>query len=88
VFVHADAGTANACMAIQNVFRHRVPVMLFAGRAPFTLRGELLGSRDTCAHVVQDSFDLASVVRPFHFDFVLDKNCSLTAHKRQKTKAM
>jgi acetolactate synthase I/II/III large subunit len=47
VFVHVDAGTANACMAIQNVFRYRLPVMLFAGRAPFTLHGELPGSRDT-----------------------------------------
>ena len=34
VLVHVDAGTANACMAIQNLFRYRLPVMLFAGRAP------------------------------------------------------
>ena len=40
VFVHVDAGTANACMAIQNLFRYRLPVMLFAGRAPYTLHGE------------------------------------------------
>jgi acetolactate synthase I/II/III large subunit len=65
VFVHVDAGTANACMAIQNVFRYRLPVMLFAGRAPFTLHGELLGSRDTYVHFVQDSFDPASIVRPY-----------------------
>jgi acetolactate synthase I/II/III large subunit len=65
VFVHVDAGTANACMAVQNVFRYRLPVMLFAGRAPFTLHGELLGSRDTYVHFVQDSFDPASIVRPY-----------------------
>ena len=65
VFVHVDAGTANACMAIQNVFRYRLPVMLFAGRAPFTLHGELLGSRDTYVHFVQDSFDPGSIVRPY-----------------------
>ena len=65
VFVHVDAGTANACMAIQNVFRYRLPLMLFAGRAPFTLHGELLGSRDTYVHFVQDSFDPASIVRPY-----------------------
>jgi hypothetical protein len=65
VFVHVDAGTANACMAIQNVFRYRLPVMLFAGRAPFTLHGELLGSRETYVHFVQDSFDPASIVRPY-----------------------
>ncbi|QDM28268.1 thiamine pyrophosphate-requiring protein [Tardiphaga sp. vice304] len=65
VFVHVDAGTANACMAIQNLFRYRLPVMLFAGRAPFTLHGELPGSRDTYVHFVQDTFDIASIVRPY-----------------------
>jgi acetolactate synthase-1/2/3 large subunit len=65
VFVHVDAGTANACMAIQNLFRYRLPVMLFAGRAPFTLHGELPGSRDTYVHFVQDPFDIASIVRPY-----------------------
>jgi acetolactate synthase-1/2/3 large subunit len=28
VLVHVDAGTANAAMAIQNLFRYRLPVML------------------------------------------------------------
>jgi acetolactate synthase-1/2/3 large subunit len=65
VFVHVDAGTANACMSIQNLFRYRLPVMLFAGRAPFTLHGELTGSRDTYVHFVQDPFDIASIVRPY-----------------------
>lgn len=65
VFVHVDAGTANACMAIQNLFRYRIPVMLFAGRAPFTLHGEMPGSRDTYVHFVQDPFDIASIVRPY-----------------------
>src|SRR3954453_14344167 len=65
VFVHVDAGTANACMAIQNLFRYRLPVMLFAGRAPFTLHGEMTGSRDTYVPFVQDPFDIASIVRPY-----------------------
>jgi acetolactate synthase-1/2/3 large subunit len=65
VLVHVDAGTANACMAIQNLFRYRLPVMLFAGRAPHTLHGELTGSRDTYVHFVQDPFDVASIVRPY-----------------------
>ncbi len=63
--MHVDAGTANACMAIQNLFRYRLPVMLFAGRAPHTLHGELPGSRDTYVHFVQDPFDIASIVRPY-----------------------
>jgi acetolactate synthase I/II/III large subunit len=65
VLVHVDAGTANACMAIQNMFRYRLPVMLFAGRAPHTLHGELIGSRDSYVHFVQDPFDIASIVRPY-----------------------
>lgn len=65
VLVHVDAGTANACMAIQNLFRYRLPVMLFAGRAPHTLHGELRGSRDAYVHFVQDPFDIASIVRPY-----------------------
>src|SRR5665213_994381 len=65
VLVHVDAGTANACMAIQNLFRYRLPVMLFAGRAPYTLHGELAGSRDAYVHFVQDPFDIASIVRPY-----------------------
>ena len=65
VLVHVDAGTANACMSIQNLFRYRLPVLLFAGRAPYTLHGELQGSRDTYVHFVQDPFDIASIVRPY-----------------------
>src|SRR3954453_640960 len=65
VLVHVDAGTANACMGIQNLFRYRLLVMLFAGRAPHTLHGELTGSRDTYVHFVQDPFDIASIVRPY-----------------------
>jgi hypothetical protein len=65
VLVHVDAGTANACMAIQDLFRYRLPVMLFAGRAPHTLHGELPGSRDAYVHFVQDPFDIASIVRPY-----------------------
>ena len=52
VMVHVDAGTANAAMATHNVFRARVPVMLMAGKAPYTLHGELTGSRDTYVHFV------------------------------------
>ncbi len=65
VFVHVDAGTANAAMALHNLFRARLPVMLMAGRAPYTLHGELTGSRDNYVHFVQDPFDQASVVRPY-----------------------
>ena len=65
VMVHVDAGTANAAMGMHNLFRGRLPVMLMAGRAPHTLRGELPGSRDNYVHFVQDPFDMASLVRPY-----------------------
>src|ERR1700719_2628474 len=65
VLVHVDAGTANSTMAIQNLTRYRLPVLLMAGRAPYTMRGELPGSRDAYVHFVQDPFDMASIVRPF-----------------------
>ena len=65
VLVHVDAGTANAAMGMHNLFRTRVPVLLLAGKAPFSLHGELPGSRDNYVHFVQDPFDIASVVRPY-----------------------
>ena len=65
VLVHVDAGTANSSMAMHNLFRARLPVMLMAGKAPFTSHGELPGSRDNYVHFVQDPFDIASLVRPY-----------------------
>jgi len=65
VIVHVDAGTANSAMGMHNLFRGRLPVMLIAGKAPFTLRGERTGSRDNYVHFVQDPFDIASLVRPY-----------------------
>jgi acetolactate synthase-1/2/3 large subunit len=65
VMVHVDAGTANAAMGMHNLFRSRWPVLLMAGKSPFTVRGELAGSRDNYVHYVQDPFDIASIVRPY-----------------------
>jgi acetolactate synthase I/II/III large subunit len=65
VVVHVDAGTANAAMGMHNLFRSRWPVLLMAGKSPFTLRGELEGSRDNYVHFVQDPFDIGSLVRPY-----------------------
>ncbi|ARP80398.1 acetolactate synthase [Bordetella genomosp. 8] len=65
VMVHVDAGTANAAMGMHNMFRSRLPVMLMAGKAPYTLRGELPASRDNYVHFVQDPFDIGSLVRPY-----------------------
>jgi acetolactate synthase I/II/III large subunit len=65
VLVHVDVGTANTATAMHNIFRSRLPVLLMAGKAPFTAAGELTGSRDTYVHFVQEPFDQASLVRPY-----------------------
>lgn len=65
VLVHVDVGTANTSNAMHNLFRSRLPVLLMAGKAPYTTGNELLGSRDTYVHFVQEPFDQASLVRPY-----------------------
>ncbi len=65
VLVHVDAGTANASMGMHNLFRARLPVFLMAGKAPFSLHGELTGSRDNYVHFVQDPYDIANLVRSY-----------------------
>jgi acetolactate synthase-1/2/3 large subunit len=65
VLVHVDVGTANAAMALHNLARMRLPVLLLAGRAPFTSHGELPGTRDTYVHYIQEPFDQAGLVRPY-----------------------
>jgi len=65
VLVHVDVGTANTANAMHNMYRSRLPVLLMAGRAPYTTHGELVGSRDTHVHFVQEPFDQGSLVRPY-----------------------
>lgn len=65
VMVHVDAGSANSSMGLHNLFRSRLPVFLMAGKAPFTIHGELPGSRDNYVHFVQDPYDIGSLVRPY-----------------------
>jgi len=65
VLVHVDVGTANAANAMHNLYRSRLPVLLMAGKAPFTSHNELVGTRDTHVHWVQEPFDQASLVRPY-----------------------
>src|SRR2546426_8985108 len=65
VMVHVDAGTANSAMAMHNARRGRLPLVLVAGKAPYTVRGELPGSRDNYVHFIQEPFDQSGVVRPY-----------------------
>ena len=65
VLVHVDVGTANAANGMHNAYRSRLPMLLMAGRAPYTTHGELVGTRDTHVHFVQEPFDQGSLVRPY-----------------------
>jgi len=65
VLVHVDVGTANTANAMHNLFRSRLPVLLMAGKAPYTTSHELTGTRDTYVHFVQEPFDQGSLVRPY-----------------------
>ncbi|NBX55849.1 MAG: thiamine pyrophosphate-requiring protein, partial [Betaproteobacteria bacterium] len=65
VLVHVDAGTANAAMGIHNISKARLPLMLMAGRAPYTSHGELPGTRDTFVNFVQEPYDQGSLVRQY-----------------------
>ena len=65
VLVHVDVGTANTSNAMHNLYRSRLPVLLMAGKAPFTTHGELVGTRDNYVHFVQEPFDQGALVRPY-----------------------
>jgi acetolactate synthase-1/2/3 large subunit len=65
VIVHVDAGTANSAMAMHNARRGRLPLLLMAGKAPYTVRGELPGSRDNYVHFIQEPFDQSGIMRPY-----------------------
>ena len=65
VLVHVDVGTANTANAMHNLFRSRLPVLLMSGKAPYTSNNELVGSRDTYVHFVQEPVDQGALVRPY-----------------------
>lgn len=65
VLVHVDAGTQNLGGAVSNAMRGRVPVLIFAGAAPFTADGELPGGRNEFIHWLQDVPDQRGILRGY-----------------------
>jgi acetolactate synthase I/II/III large subunit len=65
VLVHVDAGTQNMGGAVHNAARGRIPVLIFAGAAPFTMDGELPGGRNEYIHWLQDVRDQRGIVRNY-----------------------
>lgn len=62
VMVHTNVGTANALCQILNTNRLNLPVVVAAGRTPFTEEG-VGGGRTIDIHWTQEMFDQAGMVR-------------------------
>lgn len=65
VMVHVDAGTLNLGCQLHNAQRNRTPVVIFAGRTPYTSAPEVRGHRDTYIHWQQEQLDQPAVVRNY-----------------------
>jgi len=65
VFVHVDVGTQNLGGSVHNAYRCRVPAFILAGVSPFTLEGELKGTRNAPIQFIQNVHDQASIVREY-----------------------
>ena len=65
VMVHVDAGTLNLGGAVHNAQRNRVPVVVFAGRSPYSLDADVPGHRDNAIHWQQEQPDQQALLRAF-----------------------
>ena len=65
VIVHVDVGTQALGPAIHNASCGRAPVLIFAGLSPFTLEGEIRGSRSEFIHWLQDVPDQKAIVSQY-----------------------
>lgn len=65
VVIHNDVGTQNLGGAVHNAFRARVPVFIFAGETPFTMSGELPGTRNSYVNYLQNVYDQRGIVRSY-----------------------
>lgn len=65
VVVHVDVGTQNLGGNVHNAMRGQAGVVILAGRAPYTVDGELAGSRDRPIQWQQDVTDQIGIVRSY-----------------------
>ncbi|PFH63116.1 hypothetical protein XA68_17760 [Ophiocordyceps unilateralis] len=65
VIVHVDVGTQGLGAAVHNASTGRAPILVFAGLSPFTLDGELRGSRTEYIHWIQDVPDQKQIVSQY-----------------------
>lgn len=65
VMVHVDAGTLNLGCQLHNAQRNGTPVVVFAGRTPYSSAPDVRGHRDTYIHWQQEQLDQPGVVRNY-----------------------
>ncbi|KAJ9161590.1 thiamine diphosphate-binding fold protein [Coniochaeta hoffmannii] len=65
VIVHVDVGTQGFGAAVHNASTGRAPILLFAGLSPFTIEGEMRGSRTEYIHWIQDVPDQKQIVAQY-----------------------
>jgi acetolactate synthase-1/2/3 large subunit len=65
VFVHTDVGTQNLGGSLHNAARSRIPVFIFSGETPYTMEGELPGSRNSHINYLQNVYDQRGIVRNY-----------------------
>ncbi|MFQ6028692.1 MAG: thiamine pyrophosphate-requiring protein, partial [Dehalococcoidia bacterium] len=75
VLVHVDAGTIQLGGGMHNAQRGRAGVVVCAGRAPMTFEGEMIGSRSSSIHWIQEQADQGGMLRNFtKWDYELRRN--------------
>jgi thiamine pyrophosphate-dependent acetolactate synthase large subunit-like protein len=62
VIVHVDVGTQALGCTVHNASAAYCPVLIFAGLSPYTIDGELCGSRTEYVHWLQDAKDQRLIV--------------------------
>ncbi|CAG7916092.1 unnamed protein product [Penicillium olsonii] len=65
VIVHVDVGTQGLGAAVHNASCGRAPVLIFAGLSPYTIEGEMKGSRTEYIHWIQDVPDQKQIVAQY-----------------------
>lgn len=65
VLVHVDVGIQMLGCSMHNASVARCPVLVFAGLSPFTLEGEMRGSRTEYIHWLQDAPDQKQIVAQY-----------------------
>ncbi|KAH8198152.1 hypothetical protein TruAng_007685 [Truncatella angustata] len=65
VIVHVDVGTQGLGAAVHNASAGRAPILVFAGLSPFTIEGEMRGSRTEYIHWIQDVPDQKHIISQY-----------------------